>query len=222
MPPSRRGCPDGRADAHRQYDRRDGADSSCGPTPAAGPSPGSDQRTPMVRPQRRVGAAREARTRAVPRDRRAKAPRTRRRPLVGHTVDGGHNPTEVQLMVTEVSRPRPVVAQDAIENLRLRLRGELIQPGHETYDTARTVHWGSVDRRPALIVRAEDEVDVIAAVDYARETGAPLAVRSGGHSFAGHGMVDGGIIVDLSGMKSMRIDPVRRTARVQPGMTWRA
>ena len=123
-------------------------------------------------------------------------------------------------MVTTLTGPQTERTPDPIENLRLRLRGELVEPGQETYDAARTVYWGHVDRRPALIVRAVDEIDVIAAVDYARETGAPLAVRSGGHSFAGFGMVDGGIVVDLSGMKSMRIDPVRRTARVQPGLTW--
>ncbi|MGE0540926.1 MAG: FAD-binding oxidoreductase [Dehalococcoidia bacterium] len=123
-------------------------------------------------------------------------------------------------MVIELSGPQTVRVQEPIETLRLRLRGELIQPGHASYDPARIVHWGSIDRRPALIVRAEDEVDVIAAVDFARETGTPLAIRSGGHGFAGHGMVDGGIVVDMSGMKSMRIDPVRRTARVQPGLNW--
>ena len=123
-------------------------------------------------------------------------------------------------MVTELTGPQTQHLPDPIETLRVRLRGDLIQPGDATYDAARTVYWSSVDRRPALIVRAVDEIDVMAAVDYARETGASLAVRSGGHSFAGFGMVDGGIVVDLSGMKSMRIDPVRRTARVQPGLTW--
>jgi FAD/FMN-containing dehydrogenase len=123
-------------------------------------------------------------------------------------------------MVTELAGSQATSAAEAISNLRVRLRGELIQPGHEAYDAARTVHWGSVDRRPALIVRAEDEVDVIAAVEYAQATGTPISVRSGGHGFAGHGLVDGGITVDMSRMKSMRIDPVRRTARVQPGLTW--
>jgi FAD/FMN-containing dehydrogenase len=123
-------------------------------------------------------------------------------------------------MVAELTGTQTERVLGPIETLRVRLRGELIQPSDATYDAARTVYWASVDRRPALIVRAVDEIDVIAAVDYARETGAPLAVRSGGHSFAGFGLVDGGIVVDLSGMKSMRIDPVRRTARVQPGLTW--
>ena len=123
-------------------------------------------------------------------------------------------------MITKLTDPQTERVPDPIETLRLRLRGELIQPGDKTYDAARTVYWSSVDRRPALIVRAVDEIDVMAAVDYARETSTPLAVRSGGHGFAGHGLVDGGIVVDLSGMKSMRIDPARRTARVQPGLTW--
>jgi len=123
-------------------------------------------------------------------------------------------------MVLELSNPRGTTTQDAIETLRLRLRGELIQPGADAYDAACTVHWANVDRKPALIVRAVDEVDVIAAVEYARETDTPISVRSGGHGFAGHGLVDNGIVVDLSGMKSMRIDPVRRTARVQPGLNW--
>jgi FAD/FMN-containing dehydrogenase len=126
-------------------------------------------------------------------------------------------------MVTEVTRPQavaqPVATQDALGTLRQRLRGELVEQSSANYDAARTVYW-AFDRRPALIVRAEDEVDVIAAVEYARETGAPLSIRSGGHSFAGFGMADGGITVDFSRMKSMRIDPVRRTARVQPGLTW--
>ena len=123
-------------------------------------------------------------------------------------------------MVIELSYPQTIPGPDPIDTLRARLRGELIQPGDEKYDAARTVYWSHVDRRPALIVQAVYEIDVIAAVDYARETGTPIAARSGGHSFAGLGLVDGGIVVDLSGMKSMRIDPVRRTARVQPGLTW--
>jgi FAD/FMN-containing dehydrogenase len=123
-------------------------------------------------------------------------------------------------MVTKLTDPQTERAPDPIEILRLRLRGALIQPGDERYDAARTVYWSSFDRRPALIIRAADEIDVMAAVDHARETGMPLAVRSGGHGFAGHGLVDGGIVIDLSGMKSMRIDPARRTARVQPGLTW--
>lgn len=124
-------------------------------------------------------------------------------------------------MVAEFSGTRVLGEHSAIDRLRLRLRGELIQPDSDTYETARTLYWATYDRRPSLIVQAEDEIDVIAAVDYARETGTPLAVRSGGHGFAGHAMVEGGIVVDLSRMRSIRIDPVARTARVQPGLTWK-
>jgi FAD/FMN-containing dehydrogenase len=131
-----------------------------------------------------------------------------------------HIPKEQTPVVIETSSQTTAREPNPIETLRLRLRGELIQPGDETYDAARTVYWSHVDQFPALIVRAADEIDVIAAVDYARETGTPLSVRSGGHSFAGLGLVDDGIVVDLSGLKAMRIDPVRRTARVQPGLTW--
>jgi FAD/FMN-containing dehydrogenase len=131
-----------------------------------------------------------------------------------------HSKGKEHTMGTEVSRPRAAGEDKALHTLRSRLRGELIQPGHATYDGARTVYWSHVNLRPAVIVRAEDEMDVIAAVEYARETGAPIAVRSGGHGFAGHGLVDGGIAVDFARMKAMRIDPVRRTARVQPGLTW--
>ncbi|MFN8558999.1 MAG: FAD-binding oxidoreductase [Dehalococcoidia bacterium] len=123
-------------------------------------------------------------------------------------------------MGTEISGLRSSDALDPLDALRLRLRGPLIAPTHDDYDRARTAYWSHVNRRPALIVRAQDEVDVIAAVEYARDTGAPLAVRSGGHGFAGHGLVDDGIVIDLSAMKALRIDPVRRIARVQPGRTW--
>ncbi len=123
-------------------------------------------------------------------------------------------------MVAEFVGQRPAGMEQALSELRARLRGSLTTPGDAGYDAARAVYWSTFDRRPALVVRAADEIDVMAAVDYARETGTPLAVRSGGHGFAGHGLVDGGIVVDLSGLKALRIDPVRRTARVQPGVTW--
>src|SRR3712207_2598342 len=87
------------------------------------------------------------------------------------------------------------------------------------YDAARTVYW-AFDRRPALIVRAVDEIDVIAAVDYARETGTPLSVRSGGQSFGGFGVVCGGTVVVISGVKEMRRDPGGRTGRVEAGRNW--
>jgi len=109
---------------------------------------------------------------------------------------------------------------EAVEELRFRFRGEVICPGDEGYESGRHVWNGSFDRRPALIVRPADEVDVINAVRFARERGLTPAVRGGGHSVAGHSTCDGGIVVDLSAMNSVRIDPERRIARVQAGATW--
>ena len=108
----------------------------------------------------------------------------------------------------------------AVEELRTSLRGDLLVPGDEDYDSTRTIWNGAFQRRPALIVRCADEFDVIAAVRFARAQGVPLAVRSGGPSMAGHSSVEGGLVVDLTGMKALRIDPVRRVARAQPGLTW--
>src|ERR671911_185049 len=86
-------------------------------------------------------------------------------------------------------------------------------------DEARTVFYGGFDRRPALIVRAEDATDVSRVVKLARESGLELAVRSGGHSVAGHSVSDGGIVLDLSEMKNLEIDVEGRTAWAQTGLT---
>lgn len=118
----------------------------------------------------------------------------------------------------------PALGQ-ALDALRSRLDGDLITPGAERYDDARKVHDITIDRRPLAIVRAATAGDVAEAVRFARRQGQPLAVRSGGHSVAGHSMVDGAVVIDLSAMKGMSIDPLRRVARVQPGVTsetWRA
>ena len=108
----------------------------------------------------------------------------------------------------------------AVQDLEAHLLGELIRPAHDDYDAARRVYNLRVDRRPALIVRAADAADVIRAVTFAREHDLPLAVRSGGHSMAGHGTTDGGLVLDLSRMQGLSIDPARRVAWAQPGLTW--
>jgi FAD/FMN-containing dehydrogenase len=123
-------------------------------------------------------------------------------------------------MVTELRKLEVMQAVKSVLDLKNRLQGRLILPGDADYDAARLVHNGVYDRRPALIVRAADEIDVISAVTFAREQNLPLAVRSGGHSFAGQGTVDGGLVLDLSRMKGLTIDPVHRVARAQPGLTW--
>jgi FAD/FMN-containing dehydrogenase len=100
-----------------------------------------------------------------------------------------------------------------------QLKGRVIEPDHPDYDEARTVFYGDIDRRPAAIVTAADADDVARVIAHAREAGLELAVRSGGHSVAGHGVTEGGIVIDLSDMKSLDIDPVRRTAWAETGLT---
>ena len=97
-------------------------------------------------------------------------------------------------------------------------RGELIHPGEPSYDDLRAVWNGSIDRRPGLIARCTGVADIRSALAYARRTGGPVAVRGGGHSFPGHSTCDGGIVLDLSPLKGIRVDPLRRTARAQAGV----
>jgi FAD/FMN-containing dehydrogenase len=108
---------------------------------------------------------------------------------------------------------------DAIDALRGRLRGTLCLPGEPGYEQARTIWNAMIDRRPAAIVRATGAADVIAGVRLAREHGLVLAVRGGGHNIAGNAVCDGGLMIDLTPMKSVRVDPTARTARVEPGVT---
>jgi FAD/FMN-containing dehydrogenase len=106
-----------------------------------------------------------------------------------------------------------------IDDLRGLVRGRVIGPGDDDYDRARTVVAGHVDRRPAAIVRVLDADDVSAVVRYAAAHGAPLAVRSGGHSNAGHGVLDDGIVIDLREMKAVEVDVAGRTAWAETGIT---
>lgn len=110
---------------------------------------------------------------------------------------------------------QPITTQE----LRERLFGSLILPDDEEYDEARTIHSPSVDRRPAMIVRAADTIDVIRAIEFARLAGLPVAIRSGGHSLTGHCLVENGMVIDLSQMNSVNVDPDARTAWIQPGAT---
>ena len=111
-------------------------------------------------------------------------------------------------------------ADTAVRSLRTRVSGEVVRPGDGDYDRARRVWNALVDRRPALIVRARSAADVIETIDFARTNDLPLAVRGGGHSPAGYGTVDGGVVVDLSTMKRLDVDPGRRVAWAEPGLTW--
>ena len=110
--------------------------------------------------------------------------------------------------------------QSVIQALRGTLRGPLIQPPDPDYDSARKVYNGMIDRKPQLIVRCADVADVMSCVNLARDSGMLLAVRSGGHNAAGLGVCDDGLVIDLSRMKGIQVDPKARTARVEGGCTW--
>jgi FAD/FMN-containing dehydrogenase len=112
------------------------------------------------------------------------------------------------------------MATSQIEQLRSGVRGAIIQPGDESYESARKVYNGMIDKRPALIVRCADVADVMAAVNYARINNVLTAIRGGGHNGGGLGTCDDGLVIDLSAMKGIRVDPVGRTARVEAGCLW--
>ena len=99
------------------------------------------------------------------------------------------------------------------------LRGRLIQRADFDYDEARKLYNGMIDKRPLVIARCADIADVVAAVNFCRENGLPVAIRGGGHNGAGLGSVDEGLVIDLSAMKGVRVDPVSRTVRVEAGCT---
>jgi FAD/FMN-containing dehydrogenase len=107
-----------------------------------------------------------------------------------------------------------------IERLRADVRGPCILPADPGYDDARAIWNGAIDRRPACIARCTGVADVVAAVDFARERDLPVAVRAGGHGVGGHALTDGGLVIDLSPMKGIRVDPVARTARAEAGVLW--
>src|SRR5262245_42244950 len=109
---------------------------------------------------------------------------------------------------------------DTLGALARQLRGELIRPGDAAYDEARKVWNGMFDNHPAAIARVQGALDVVAVVNFARETGTELAVRGGGHSSAGYSTVEGGIVLDFSGMRNVWVDPEAKTARAQAGALW--
>ena len=108
----------------------------------------------------------------------------------------------------------------ALDELPEGFRGEVIEPGSAQYEQTRAVFNGMFDRKPATILRPAGTADVIRAIGLARMSGLPLAIRGGGHSVAGFSMSDGGIVIDTRGMKGIRVDPKKRTARAQAGVNW--
>ena len=120
----------------------------------------------------------------------------------------------------EATNSVSLIDEMVVDHFKGSLRGELIQPGDDNYDEARQLYNGMIDRRPGLIARCVDAADVQAAVNFARENKLLLAVRGGGHNGAGLGSCDGGLVIDLSPMKGIRIDPEAGTVRVEGGCTW--
>src|ERR671936_1726051 len=137
------------------------------------------------------------------------------------------NPSPFSLYFTRLAATvRPLSAKDvamgtiALEELRGMVRGQVIAPEDEGYEDARRVYNAMIDRRPAVVVRAANAGDVISAVNAAREAEVDLSVRGGGHSVPGFGTNDGGVVIDLSGMRGVRVDPAGKTARAEGGATW--
>jgi FAD/FMN-containing dehydrogenase len=111
------------------------------------------------------------------------------------------------------------LGQDEVEGLRGRLRGSLVSPVSPDYENVRQIWNAMIDRRPGLIVRCAGAADVLHAVRFARDHGLLTAVRGGGHNIAGSALCEGGLVIDLAPMRSVRIDPWGRTAEVEPGAT---
>lgn len=114
-----------------------------------------------------------------------------------------------------------MLSEGAIKRFASGLRGGVIRKGDPLYEEARKVWNAMIDRKPQLIVRCQGTVDVVHAVNFARDHGLPLSVRGGGHNIAGNAICDDGLVVDLSPMKEIRVDAQRRVATAQPGVTWK-
>jgi FAD/FMN-containing dehydrogenase len=115
----------------------------------------------------------------------------------------------------------PVLGEATVQELRDTLRGDLLLPGEDGYMEAKGLWNGAHDgKEPALIARCTGTADVIAALGFARAHDLPVAVRGGGHSIPGYSTTDGGVVIDLGGMRNVRIDPTARRAYVGGGAVW--
>ena len=126
-----------------------------------------------------------------------------------------------EVRVTRNDDRETLLNEATVREFKRSLRGPLLRPGEASYDEARTVWNGVVDRRPALIVRCTGPADVIAAVQFARTDNLLVSVRGGDHSLAGYAVCEGGLMLDLSPMKGVRVDPEAQRARAQGGARWR-
>jgi FAD/FMN-containing dehydrogenase len=124
------------------------------------------------------------------------------------------NPAKMQL------RGDVGLSAEVVGTFRKSHRGEILLPGEDGYDAARTVWNAMIDRRPAIIARCKGAADVMEAMRFARTHDLPVSIRGGGHNVAGHAVCDGGLMIDLSGMRSVTVDPLGRRAWAEGGATW--
>src|SRR5262249_18360870 len=125
--------------------------------------------------------------------------------------------TTMAMAEPSIRSEQKTIDRTGVEAFRRQFSGALVGRGDPGYDAARAVWNGMIDRRPALIAYCANRQDVIAAIDFARTTGILTAVRSGGHDIAGASLCDGGLVIDLSRMNRVTVDPVGRTARAEGG-----
>jgi UDP-N-acetylenolpyruvoylglucosamine reductase len=123
-------------------------------------------------------------------------------------------------MTMQQASPQVTIDNAKVQAFKAKLRGQVLTPVDEEYDAARSIWNSLIDRRPALIARCADAGDVVASVQFARELGLDVAIRGGGHGVAGYAVCDGGLMIDLSPMQGLEIDPDRRIARVEAGLSW--
>jgi FAD/FMN-containing dehydrogenase len=100
------------------------------------------------------------------------------------------------------------------------VKGIILRPGDEEYDASRKIFNAMIDRHPVIIVRSVGVADVVNSVNFASQNGLPLSIKGGGHNVSGSAICDDGLVIDFSSMKSIRVDPKRKVARVEPGVTW--
>jgi FAD/FMN-containing dehydrogenase len=134
----------------------------------------------------------------------------------------GHIPNAMEgdMTATTQHKRAHVIGEATVGELKASLRGDVVQPGDADYDEARAIWNGSHDMRPALIIQCAGTADVVKAVEFSRSQHLEVAVRGGAHSIAGFSNVDGGLVIDLSRMTAVTVDPSRRRARAQGGATW--
>ena len=124
-----------------------------------------------------------------------------------------------QLTLAGANGANTTIDDSAVEALKRNFKGDLLQPGDADYEHARTIWNAMIDKRPSLIARCKSTSDIVEAVRFANSHGLLVAVRSGGHNIAGNATCDGGMVIDLSSMKEIEVDPQAKTATAQPGLT---